>query len=552
VLNPTGLVPKSSGRALILQEPRTPARAGRRSTLHGVTTPPAPVGNVLFITVDQWRGDCLSAMGHPVVKSPTLDRLAAGGVLFTNHWAQAVPCGPSRACLYTGTYLHQNRSVLNGTPLDARFTNVALEARAAGWDPVLFGYTDTSVDPRTVPADDPRLRNSEGVLPGFRPVVDFPFMPLTPWIDYLRDLGYPVPDQAQKIFRADRSFPGAAEHERTWAPPIYSAEHSETAFLTDELLGWLDAHGDEPWFVHASYLRPHPPYRVVAPYHDRYDPADVPMPVRAATPEIEGLQHPLAALAPSIVGAPADEAEMRQIRATYYGLMAEVDHHLGRLLDWLDRSGRAGDTLVVLTSDHGDQMGDHWLMEKLGYWDASYHVPLIIRDPRAPEPDRGRRIDAFTEHVDLMPTILDWIGVDTPVQCDGRTLAPFLAAGPDGEAGPPADWRTEVHWQWDFRSPSTHVAEDMLGLTMEQCTLDVIRDERWKYVHLAGMPPLLFDLVADPDQFVNRADDPACAPVVAEYAGKLLSWRMRHAERTLTGIELTAEGVVTRVDPRVG
>jgi len=87
---------------------------------------------------------------------------------------------------------------------------------------------------------------------------------------------------------------------------------------------------------------------------------------------------------------------------------------------------------------------------------------------------------------------------------------------------------------------------------MEQCTLDVIRDDRWKYVHLAGMPPLLFDLVADPDQFVNRAADPACAAVVAEYAGKLLSWRMRHAERTLTGTELTADGVVTRVDARVG
>ena len=115
--------------------------------------------NVLFITVDQWRGDCLSAVGHPVVTTPALDRLAAQGALFANHWANAAPCGPSRACLYTGTYLHHNRSVLNGTPLDARFTNVALLARQAGYDPVLFGYTDTSLDPRTLPADDPRLRS---------------------------------------------------------------------------------------------------------------------------------------------------------------------------------------------------------------------------------------------------------------------------------------------------------------------------------------------------------------------------------------------------------
>ena len=75
--------------------------------------------NVLFITVDQWRGDSLSALGHPVVTTPALDRLAAEGTLFANHWANAAPCGPSRACLYTGTYLHHNRSVNNGTPLDA-------------------------------------------------------------------------------------------------------------------------------------------------------------------------------------------------------------------------------------------------------------------------------------------------------------------------------------------------------------------------------------------------------------------------------------------------
>ncbi len=94
-----------------------------------------PARNVLFITLDQWRGDCLSALGHPVVETPTLDSLAAEGVLFANHWANAAPCGPSRACLYTGTYQHRNRSLLNGTPLDARFTNVALLARAAGLRP---------------------------------------------------------------------------------------------------------------------------------------------------------------------------------------------------------------------------------------------------------------------------------------------------------------------------------------------------------------------------------------------------------------------------------
>ena len=105
-------------------------------------------GNVLFITADQWRGDCLSALGHPCLRTPQLDALAHEGVIFSRHYAQASPCGPSRASLYTGLYLHNHRSVVNGTPLDLRHTNVALEARKAGYEPALFGYSDVSADPR--------------------------------------------------------------------------------------------------------------------------------------------------------------------------------------------------------------------------------------------------------------------------------------------------------------------------------------------------------------------------------------------------------------------
>ena len=242
----------------------------------------------------------------------------------------------------------------------------------------------------------------------------------------------------------------------------------------------------EPWFVHVSYIRPHPPYRVPAPYHDLYDPAEVPLPVPAPTGRPRsGAQHRSrpTVLGVGVVGAPTDDAAMRQLRATYYGMMTEVDHHLGRLLDWLDETGEPDDTLVVLTSDHGDQMGDHWLIEKLGYWDESYHVPLIVRDPRHPRPTRGSAVDAFTEHVDVMPTILDWLGSRCRSSATAGRSLPFVR----GRRARRRRWRTEVHWQWDFRSPIDHVAEDLLGLTMEQCTLDVIRDDRFKYVHFGGM-----------------------------------------------------------------
>ena len=168
-----------------------------------------PPRNVLFITLDQWRGDCLSALGHPLLQTPTLDALAARGVLFANHWANAAPCGPSRACLYTGTYQHRNRSLLNGTPLDARFTNVALIARAMGYDPVLFGYTDTSVDPRTVPAGDPRLFSYEGVLPGFRALIEDPWEQSSPaWGRWLAARGFDVPANPHDLYEPMEGFPG--------------------------------------------------------------------------------------------------------------------------------------------------------------------------------------------------------------------------------------------------------------------------------------------------------------------------------------------------------
>ena len=505
----------------------------------------------MFITVDQWRGDCLSTLGHPVVQTPTLDALAADGVLFTNHWANVTPCGPSRATLHTGMYAQNHRSVLNGTPLDARFTNIALEARAGGWDPMLFGYTDSSVDPRTVGPDDPRLFNYEGVLPGFTVGVNDPeeVGDSRVWGEWLSSKGVDVPANPRDLYEPDRDFPGAADHGDSWAPTRFSAEHTETAFVMEHLLDWLeDQDGAEPWFVHASFIRPHPPYRNPVGYHDRYDALDGDEFRGAPTLEEEQAIHPLARLGTIVVGCPTDDRDRRQLRATYYGMMAEVDDQLARLFAWLEASGQAGNTLVVLTSDHGEQMGDHWLLQKLGYWDESNHVPLIIRDPRMPTDRRGTVVRSVTEHVDVMPTILGWMGLDVPLQCDGRTLQPFI----DGD-GEPEDWRTEAHWEWYFHHPELQAAEQFFGIPMEQCSLNVVRSERWKYVHFAAdpakLPPLLFDLANDPEQVHDLSADPAHTGVVAQHLAMLLSWRMRHDERTLTGSFLSAaNGLVVRRD----
>src|SRR3954466_11961062 len=140
--------------------------------------------NVLLITLDQFRGDCLSVAGHPLVRTPNLDALAADGVRLSRHYSQAAPCGPGRAALYTGMYQMNNRVVANGTPLDARFDNVALAARRAGYAPALFGYTDQAVDPREVGEDDPRTESYEGVLPGFDAILDLT-RTYDAWVEWL-------------------------------------------------------------------------------------------------------------------------------------------------------------------------------------------------------------------------------------------------------------------------------------------------------------------------------------------------------------------------------
>jgi arylsulfatase A-like enzyme len=491
--------------------------------------------NVLFITVDQWRAECLGRLGHACLRTPHLDALAGRGVLFRRHFSQASPCGPARASLHTGMYALNHRSVTNGTPLDDRHSDLAAEARKAGYRPILFGYTDRSVDPRGRDPADPWLRTYEGLYPSF-------------------EVGLYLPENnAAWLAHLER------RHGRSWslrelfggdlgAPAPYPAEDSETAFLADSFLAWIERRdAPAPWFAHLTFVKPHPPLVAPAPYHALYDPEEVPAPVRAASPEAEAAAHPwLAAklaLPPgeSWYGKPAglDEATIRRARAVYYGLITEVDHHLGRLVAALKTSGELDRTLVLVTADHGEMLGDHWLLGKAGFFPQPFQVPLIVVDP-SPGAVRGRVVEAFTEHVDLMPTILERIGLQPPRQCDGRSLVSWL------EGASPADWRQAAHYEHDFRDLETLDFERALGLASDRCALCVRQSETHVYVHFNGLPSLCYDLRQDPHQFENIAREPGRAPEVLEQAQAMLTWRMDMAERRLTGLKLTPAGPIGR------
>ncbi len=495
--------------------------------------------NVLFITADQWRGDTLGCAGHPLVQTPHLDQLAQEGVSFRNHWTQTAPCSPARASLYTSLYQMNHRVANNGTPLDRRLTNLALEARRQGYDPTLFGYTDMSADPRDHDRNDPKLKTYEGVLPGMTVGVSLTESE-KPWLAWLKTLGYEGLD-ADSVYRPLQS---AAPGEAVMGPPArYAKEHSNTAFLCGELLKWLSVREDEPWFAHLSLLRPHPPWIAPEPYHTLYDPETVPTPARGASAQEESEQHLLLKTLHEIVPmsafhrdgqgpvAEADEAQVRQARAAYYGLITEVDAHLGRIFAYLKASGQWENTLVVFTTDHGEMLGDHYLFGKHGYFDGAYHIPLIIHDPERPE-QFGTVVEAFTETIDTTPTILEWIGATPPQQMDGLSLMPFL------KGQTPERWRDAVHFEFDFREISSlqPMIQERFGLLPDQCSLCVIRDEHFKYVHFTALPPLLFDLKADPQELTNLAEHPEHQATVLKYAQKMLSWTFNHRDRTLVNI----------------
>ncbi len=466
--------------------------------------------NVLFITLDQFRGDSYGAAGHPLVRTPTLDRIAAEGVRLARHYSQSAPCSPGRAALYTGTYQMNNRVVANGTPLPAGLDNIALVARRAGYDPTLFGYTDQGLDPAQASGyDDPRLDSYDGVLPGFSVGLYLPESQAG-WVQHLRANGYDVPSGWAPALRGESERP---------------VELSLSGFLTTRFVEWVTRQ-DSGWFAHLSYLRPHPPYAAAGEFSTLYDPADVGTPI---APVPKDRRHPVHDVALSVAQstAPTDPGQMRALRAQYYGMISEVDFQLGRVVRAIEDRGEWGETLVVVTSDHGEQLGDHGLVEKLGFFPQSYHVLGLWRDPRSL--DAGRTITQFSENVDLLPTLADALAVEEPVQCDGRSLAPLFA-------NQEVPWRTGAHYEWDYRQffisgATTHWPLDR---TLSRLNLAVTVSDELGYVQFADGSFRCFDLVEDPTWRSECRD----ADRVLLAAQEQLVWRQEHLRRELTDMLL--------------
>ena len=297
--------------------------------------------------------------------------------------------------------------------------------------------------------------------------------------------------------------------------PTRPADQSASAYLTGGLLDWIDRQ-DGPWFAHASYFRPHPPYAAAGHWSTRYAPADLAAPIPAGAD-----LHPLHAafLGLPACAAPADPAAMAQLRAQYFGMVSEVDDQIGRVVERLEAIAQYDETVIVVTSDHGEQLGDHGLVGKLGYFEQSYRVPFLVRDPGHPA-SAGRVVRECTEAVDLLPTVAELLGLDVPGQCDGTSLVPFLA----GET--PQRWRGAAHYEWDWRDQliGPHRESGGPDPRLERRNLAVERTPTHAYVQFADGTWLCFDLAADPSWHTSVGDPGVVLPL----AQSMLTWRSTH------------------------
>jgi arylsulfatase A-like enzyme len=348
----------------------------------------------------------------------------------------------------------------------------------------------------------------------------------SPYQEYLKSKGYIADNPWANNANAgdmDGEIASGWMFDNADQPANIAEEDSETPWLTSEALRFM-AQAKAPWMAHVSYIKPHWPYIVPAPYHDMFGPEHVP-PARRDDSERENA-HPVydAYMHNKIAAAFQQDTVRDKVIPAYMGLIKQCDDQLGRLLDDLEARDALKDTMVVLTSDHGDYLGDHWLGEKDLFHEQSVKVPLIIFDPRTDaDPTRGTTCDALVESIDLAATFVEVAGGKVPDHIiEGRSLLPWLR-------GETPVWRDYVISEYDYSA--TPICEK-LGLEPRDARLFMVFDGRYKMMHAeGGFRPMLFDLHVDPDEFTDLAKGSAHQDIIDRLYGHLAQWGRRMSQR---------------------
>ena len=499
---------------------------------------------------DQLRADYLSCYGHPRLQTPAIDALAKRGVRFTHAYVNATVCGPSRMSYYTGRSMSSHGSTWNGVPLRVGEPTLGDHLRPLGMRVALVGKTHMSADMAGLKRLGVPGQSIEGTFArecGFEPYErddglhpDGSVDPDLAYNLYLKRHGYQEPNPWHSAANAAEG-PGG-ELLSGWYlrnaqyPARVAEEHSETAYMTNRAMEFIREAGDTPWLLHLSYIKPHWPYIAPAPYHAMYGADDV---LAANRSEDERRDpHPVygAYMRHEESESFAREDVRRAVIPVYMGLIRQIDDHLGRLWRFLEERKLFENTMIVVCSDHGDYLGDHWLGEKELFHEESVRTPLVVYDPDpAADGTRGSDNDALVEAIDLAPTFVRAAGGPALDHIfEGRSLLPLLR----GDARRMA--RCGGERARLFVPPRRPRSAGAAG----QARAWMMRSKRWKYVLYEGFRPQLFDLENDPRELVDRGADPALASVRAEYDERLFEWARNRRMR----ITISNEDVAKRAD----
>ena len=489
---------------------------------------------------DQLRFDYLSCAGHPYLETTNFDRVAAQGVRFSNAYAQSPVCGGSRMCFYTGRYASSHGAHWNGFPLRVGEHTLGDHLRREGMGCWLIGKTHMKADVdgmKRLGLSPDSLIGARQAECGFDAWVrddglwgsgpdGFYDEKSSPYNEYLKSKGY-----VSENPWADFANAGVDKNEIAsgWImtnadkPANILEKDSETPWLTTRAIDFMEAQAG-PWLAHVSYIKPHWPYIVPAPYHDMYKKNQI-LPVIRDLVERDGAHPVYEAYQNNKIATAFQKDDVRsKVIPAYMGLIKQCDDQLGRLLDYLETTGQKNNTMIVLTSDHGDYLGDHWLGEKDLFHEQSVKIPLIVFDPRL-EADvtRGTTCDVLVESIDLTATFIEAAGGKVPDHIvEGRSLMPWL----HGEIKP---WRKYVISEYDY-SATPQAAK--LGITPRDARLFMIFDGRYKMMHAeGGFRPMLFDLKEDPEEYHDLAKGQTHQNEIDRLYIDLGSWGRRLSQR---------------------
>ncbi len=429
--------------------------------------------NILLVMADQMSAAFLPVYGHPVVHAPALDRLAAGGVVFTAAYSNSPLCAPARFAMVSGQRNTRIGAYDNASELRASVPTFAHHLRSLGYRTTLCGKMHF-VGPDQLHGFERRITTDI----------------------YPADFGW-TPNWDDPQGRFDRWF-----HNMDSVVNAGIAEATNQLDFDDEvgfqavreLRDAARTSQDRPWFLTVSFTHPHDPYAMRQRYWDRYRHEDIDLP-RVDAGDVDPDPHSARLRLVSAMDAVDITEEMvRNARHAYYAAISYVDEWLGLLLETLEATGMVDNTVVLFTADHGDHLGERGLWYKMSFFEPAARIPLVIAAPGA---DRGVAAPDLVSLYDVLPTLVELGGGD-----------------PAGDLGHPVDGTSLVPQLQGHRDPDRTVLGEYLG-EGAVAPIFMIRRRQWKYVWSAPDGAQLFDLSADPYERRNLAGRPELADLVA-------------------------------------